>query len=427
MAMAPVAGAPLWFVRRRQPLPVPSSSVQWLAGAWHGMVVGSSAAVGGTLLRLMHMARGGRFAAPSRTHLPTLPPPHRHMAVTTLCAATSPTDTDSLVPMPAPSPNSRRNPSAPQSRRRRPPPPPRSPLPPPLPTLSESQPSKQESHTVSQSMFHQHLTTPLPAEIIALAVDVALVLGGMLHTAPTEQAVSESSTPCTSDQCKSLLREISEDTQVDMIFGNEQLREGTEDLTWSLKVEDPAGMQTLAPVVAISAASTESKDPSRQIGVVYDPFRDELFTAISGRGAELNGAPLQISATQKVNSSVSLRNAFVGAHPTESPYYSRPCLQALYTLGVPRSAGVCIFGSTAQSLAWLACGRLDAFFVCGCCNDAGSTAGALLVQEAGGCITDCDGNPIQAGGTFASLCAARNPGVHAELLGIVQQAIRNCH
>lgn len=260
-----------------------------------------------------------------------------------------------------------------------------------------------------------------------MAVDAALALGGVLRAATTEQVVSERSMACISDQCKSLLREIAQDMQIGVIFGNEHLWEGNEDHTCILQVEDPdpAGMQMLAPVVSMSA-SIKSQGPSRQLGIVYDPFRDELFTAVSGHGAELNGAPLRISASQKVSSSVFLKNTLVGAHPTANPNFSRICLQALYMLGVPASAGVRVFGSTAQSLAWLACGRLGAFFVCGGCHDGCSTAGALLVQEAGGCVTDCDGNPIQAGSDFPSLCAARSTGVHAELLGIVQQAIHNC-
>lgn len=256
-------------------------------------------------------------------------------------------------------------------------------------------------------------------------MDAALALGGVLRAATTDQVVNETSMACISDQCKSLLREVAQDMHIDMIFGSEHLREGTEDHTWILQVEDPAGMQMLAPVVSISA-SIKAQGPSRQVGIVYDPFRDELFTAVSGHGAELNGAPLRISASQKVTSSDFLKNAVVGAHPTADPHVSRICLQALYMLGVPTSAGVRVFGSTAQSLAWLACGRLDAFFACGGCHDGCSTAGSLLVQEAGGRVTDCDGNPIQAGSHFPSLCAARNSGVHAELLGIVQKAIHNC-
>jgi len=265
---------------------------------------------------------------------------------------------------------------------------------------------------------------PLPAEVLAIGVDAALALGGVLRLATSKQVVSESSVAEASDHCKSLLQEIIGDMQMNVVFGNEQLGECAEDLTWRLHVEDPAGRQLLAPVVCISAA-LEPSGPSRQVGIVYDPFREELFTAISGRGAELNGVPLQISATHDTGSSVTLRNALVGAHPTDNPHHSRPCLQALYMLGVPTCAGVHIFGSTAQSLAWLACSRLDAFFACGGCNDCGSTAGALLVQEAGGCVTDCDGKRIQAGSTSTSLCAGRDNGVHAELLSIVQQSIRN--
>jgi myo-inositol-1(or 4)-monophosphatase len=118
--------------------------------------------------------------------------------------------------------------------------------------------------------------------------------------------------------------------------------------------------------------------------VVLDPTRDELFTAIRGRGAQLNDAPLRTSACTR------LGEALVGTVvPTrKSPRLPRylPILNALAQRCTLRRAGAC-----ALDLAYVAAGRLDGFFSLS--QSAWDVAaGALLVTEAGGRVGDFAGS-----------------------------------
>lgn len=117
--------------------------------------------------------------------------------------------------------------------------------------------------------------------------------------------------------------------------------------------------------------------------VVLDPVRDELYTAIRGKGAQLNGAPLRTSACTR------LGEALVGTVlPTRrSPRLPRhlQIFNALASRCTLRRAGAC-----ALDLASVAAGRLDGFFVLSL-NAWDVAAGALLVSEAGGRVGDFAG------------------------------------
>jgi len=117
---------------------------------------------------------------------------------------------------------------------------------------------------------------------------------------------------------------------------------------------------------------------------VLDPVRDELFTAVKGRGALLNGVPLRVSAC------TALEQALLGTvFPTpESPKLASylPIFEAL--LG--RWAGIRRAGACALDLAYLAAGRLDGFWVMSL-KSWDVAAGALLVREAGGRVGDFAG------------------------------------
>jgi len=118
--------------------------------------------------------------------------------------------------------------------------------------------------------------------------------------------------------------------------------------------------------------------------VVFDPNRNELFTASKGVGAYLNDRRIRVSRTDK------LEQALVG---TGFPFrevgnldeYMRMLRNImLNTSGVRRP------GAAALDLAWVACGRIDAFWEIGL-SPWDMAAGALLVREAGGLIGDLDG------------------------------------
>ena len=122
-------------------------------------------------------------------------------------------------------------------------------------------------------------------------------------------------------------------------------------------------------------------------GVVYEPLRDELFSAGRGQGARLNGQPLATSPT------TLLEHALVC---TGFPYdvRERPEVpMSLFAHFVRRVQGVRRMGSAALDLAYVAAGRFDAFFEAGL-KPWDVAAGALLVTEAGGAVSRFDGAPL---------------------------------
>ncbi|MGQ0545967.1 MAG: inositol monophosphatase family protein [Betaproteobacteria bacterium] len=130
--------------------------------------------------------------------------------------------------------------------------------------------------------------------------------------------------------------------------------------------------------------------------VVYDPGRNELYTASKGRGAFLNDRRIRVSKCDR------LENALVG---TGFPFkeLSRLDLYSRQLLNLMKgSAGVRRAGSAALDFAYVACGRLDAFWELGL-SAWDIAAGALLVQEAGGLVGDLEGEQsyLQSGDVCA--------------------------
>ena len=131
--------------------------------------------------------------------------------------------------------------------------------------------------------------------------------------------------------------------------------------------------------------------------VVYDPLRDELFTASKGRGAFLNDRRIRVSKCQKVE------DALIG---TGFPYRELGRLD-LYMRQLrsmmEQCSGVRRAGAAALDLAYVACGRLDGFWELGL-SPWDMAAGALLILEAGGLVSD-----LQGEGDFldqGDICAA---------------------
>ena len=140
--------------------------------------------------------------------------------------------------------------------------------------------------------------------------------------------------------------------------------------------------------------------------VVYDPAKNELFTASKGRGAFLNDRRVRVSKCAR------LQEALVG---TGFPFKEVSRLE-LYVRQLSRlmqaSAGVRRAGAAALDLAYVACGRLDAFWELGL-SPWDMAAGTLLIQEAGGLVGDLKGESgfMESG----DICAA-TPKVFATLL-----------
>ncbi len=125
------------------------------------------------------------------------------------------------------------------------------------------------------------------------------------------------------------------------------------------------------------------EDGSMVAGVIYDPLRDELFVAERGKGAWLNGQRIAVSKTRKLQESLTA-TGFPSQKRHKSPnvhFYQEMTL---------RSHGVRRAGSAALDLAYVACGRLDGYWEFNL-NPWDTSAGYLLVEEAGGTVTHFEG------------------------------------
>ena len=135
------------------------------------------------------------------------------------------------------------------------------------------------------------------------------------------------------------------------------------------------------------AGKAEDEDGTLVAAVIYDPLRDEIYTADRGQGARLNGRPIKVSRVPELAEAL-LSTGFPSRKRHASPnvhFYQE------FTL---RSHGVRRAGSAALDLAYVASGRLEAFWEFNL-NPWDTAAGILLVEEAGGRVTDFAGNPFK--------------------------------
>jgi len=145
-------------------------------------------------------------------------------------------------------------------------------------------------------------------------------------------------------------------------------------------------------------------------GVVYDPLRQELFTASRGAGARLNDRRIRVTNRK------SLDGALLG---TGFPFKAQQHLEtylAMFRALFPQSAGIRRAGSAALDLAYIASGRLDGFWEIGL-NIWDMAAGVLLIQEAGGLSGDFLGGHdyLESGNLVAA-----NPKLFADILKTIR-------
>jgi len=139
------------------------------------------------------------------------------------------------------------------------------------------------------------------------------------------------------------------------------------------------------PIACVSIGLLVKGIPT--VGVVYNPFRQELFRAAKGLGATLNRRPICVSQTADLSKSLLVSGFAYDRTETADTNYPEFCYLTHLTQGVRRS------GSAALDLTDVACGRLDGYWERGI-KPWDIAAGLVILEEAGGKVTAYDGSPL---------------------------------
>jgi myo-inositol-1(or 4)-monophosphatase len=146
------------------------------------------------------------------------------------------------------------------------------------------------------------------------------------------------------------------------------------------------------------------------LGLVDDPIRRERFSAIRQQGAMLNGKPIRTSAAIELDKSL-LATGFPYDQRQHADFYL-----SYFRAFMTRSQGIRRGGSAALDLCYVACGRLDGFWELKL-KPWDTAAGALIVSEAGGKLSDFSGKPFSIWGNET---LAANSSIHEEMVKIAQ-------
>lgn len=152
---------------------------------------------------------------------------------------------------------------------------------------------------------------------------------------------------------------------------------------------------------------------SAVFSIIYDPVRDELFTALRGQGAWLNGEKLKVNVRSTIQDAI-----LATAHPNQPLKEKKETTLLLTSLGklLPKAGAVRMLGPSSLQLAYVAAGRLDAFWEYGA-DVYDWLAGALMVEEAGGKVQTIVGD---------AFCIETDTGILAgneQLVGLVEEEL----
>lgn len=191
----------------------------------------------------------------------------------------------------------------------------------------------------------------------------------------------------------------------------EAVQQGTSRSEWKWIIDPLDGTTNYAhgyPCFCVSIAVEHAG--SLEIGVVYDPMRDEMFAAERGQGATLNERRIRVSNVEGLNNAMMC---------TGFPYdvRTRPDFARDFTNFTLHAQAVRRDGSAALDLAYIACGRFDGFWEDGL-NPWDVAAGAILISEAGGRITNYENEPLDI---YTKKVVASNGRVHEAMLRLLRR------
>lgn len=255
------------------------------------------------------------------------------------------------------------------------------------------------------------------AEILSIATEAARAGGALVREAFARPRVGVTTKSTDTDvvtatdlASEAAIRAVIARARPDDAFLGEESGEthGSTGLRW---VVDPLdGTVNFLYGIAQVGVSVACEDAAGAVaGVVYDPLRDELFTAARGGGATCNGAPLA------VREATDLAQALIATGFSYDAEERATAAEMLHHV-LPRVRDVRRAGAAALDLAWVAAGRIDGYYEAPCLPWDGA-AGALLVIEAGGRVGD-----MAAIGPSGSGMIAAGAGIFDALTELVAQA-----
>lgn len=194
-------------------------------------------------------------------------------------------------------------------------------------------------------------------------------------------------------------------------LGEEGLAETNSDSPYRWVIDPLDGTSNYVhrfPYYAVSIG-LERGDELR-VGVIFDPNRDEMFCAVQGEGATLNGKPIGSSRVDSLSQTMAMASLPVAATP-DDPAVDRFLRVMAQAQTVQRT------GSAALNLCYVACGRIDAYWSSSL-KPWDMAAGALIVAEAGGRVSKMDGGSFEI--AVPDLLSSNGTSIHEELQKILK-------
>lgn len=168
------------------------------------------------------------------------------------------------------------------------------------------------------------------------------------------------------------------------------------------------------PAACVTMALLKNGKPA--ISGTYDPFRKELFLAARGKGATLNGKRIRVSAVKELSASLLL-TGFAYDRAERGEFYCSFFVDFIKICHDARRSG-----SAALDMAWTAAGRVDGYWEFKL-NPWDVAAGRLLVEEAGGKVTDFEGKPWGRADDYGKQTLASNGKIHKAMLEVLQRRL----
>ncbi|HNY30688.1 MAG TPA: inositol monophosphatase family protein [Fibrobacteria bacterium] len=198
-------------------------------------------------------------------------------------------------------------------------------------------------------------------------------------------------------------------------IGEEEENQARPDAEWTWIFDPLDGTVSFAYGIPFFAVCIGLRHRDTTVaGVVYEPIRDEMFWAQRGGGAFLNGRPIRVTEATELERSL-LATGFPYSI-RENPNRTLETFAAV----VPHARGIRRMGTAGIDLAYVACGRLDGYWE-SFLQPWDCAAGVLLVEEAGGKVSDYLGNPHDI---FGLQTVATNGRIHGQLLDRIQEGQR---